>query len=369
VFVATGDQVVKRRAAEFYPLDEGQPGATLVILAADDLPPGDQKAVDALELDSPERLHDQIIQVRAELARRFQLEHLVAHSGVMRRVLRQIQVVSQGANRVVVVGPRGSGRERVARTIAELQAQGSAEPTIPLDCSLLDAELLQTTVEALLSRSAELAEENLARLLLLEVDQLPADAQIVMARLLEVDAFDLHVLATARRNPLDLSAQDRFSTDLANALCTFVIEVPPLEDRLEDIPLLAQAAIESVNAEGGAQKRGLSEEATNVLVNHPWRRNVAELFELVAEAHRRSEGPLIGPMDLPEQFRLTADADRHPIRPDESIELDQYLTQIECELIRRALDTSKGNKAGAARRLGISRGRLLRRIEALQLDD
>jgi DNA-binding NtrC family response regulator len=270
---------------------------------------------------------------------------------------------------VVVVGPSGSGRERIARTIAELQAQGSAEPTIPLDCSLLDAELLQTTVEALLRRSAELTEERLARLLLLEVDQLPADAQLVMTRLLDVDAFDLHVLATARRNPLQLSAQERFSADLANALCTFVIQVPPLDDHPEDIPLLAQLAVERVNAEGGPQKRGLSEEAIQVLVNHPWRRNVAELFELVGEAHRRCQGAVIGPLDLPEAFRLTADAERHPILADEAIELDDYLMRIERELIVRALDASKGNKAGAARRLGVSRGRLLRRIEALQLDE
>ncbi len=369
VSVAIEDQAYKRRVAQFYPLQAGAPGATLVILSDDDLPSNDPSVVDTLELDPPERLHAQVREVRSTLATRFQLEQLIGTSSIMRRVARQVQVAGQGANRVVVVGPNGSGREHVARTIAELQAQGRDESTIPLDCSLLDAELLQTTVETLLSRSAELAEENIARLLLLEVDQLAADAQAIMARFLEVDAFDLQVLATARRDPLDLSAQERFSTELANALCTLVIELPPLEDHPEDIPLLAQAAVERINAEGGPQKRGLSEEAIQVLVDHHWQRNVAELFELVSAAHRRSEGPLIGPQDLPEQFGLAADAERFQRQPDESIVLDEYLTQIERELIARALQISKGNKAEAARRLGISRGRLLRRIEALDLEE
>jgi DNA-binding NtrC family response regulator len=92
------------------------------------------------------------------------------------------------------------------------------------------------------------------------------------------------------------------------------------------------------------------------------------LAEVVSEAHLKAAGPEIGLEDLPERLRLATDAARQPSRPEETIVLDEYLGRVERELIRRALARAKGNKARAARLLGVTRPRLYRRMVQLGLE-
>jgi len=123
--------------------------------------------------------------------------------------------------------------------------------------------------------------------------------------------------------------------------------------------------LEDVNAAGGPQFSGFRAEAMDQLVMYPWRGNFDELRTVIQQAARRATSPLIGPNDLPDALHHAARAAAHQRRAPEPIVLDQYLERIEAELIRRALKRSKGNRARAARLLGISRARLLRRIEQL----
>ncbi len=231
---------------------------------------------------------------------------------------------------------------------------------------MLDAELLEATLEAYLRQSAELAELGSATLLLLDVDQLNSEGQRVLIGTLGVREVDLRTVATARCDLCDL---DDFCPDLAELLRPLTIPLPALASRPEDLPILIQAALEEANAKQSKQLEGVTREALDLLVNHPWHRDVAELWEVIGHAHRRASGPFVTPGDLPERLRLTADAERFPARAVESIVLDEYLESIEAELLRRALRQAKGNRAQAARLLGISRTRLLRRLATLGLED
>jgi DNA-binding NtrC family response regulator len=103
------------------------------------------------------------------------------------------------------------------------------------------------------------------------------------------------------------------------------------------------------------------------LLRYDWPGNVDELFELIAEAHRAATGPHISDQDLPSRIHAALTAEQYPRREEVSIQLDPFLTEVERELIQRALRVAKGNKARAARLLGVSRARLLRRIEALEI--
>ena len=159
-----------------------------------------------------------------------------------------------------------------------------------------------------------------------------------------------------------------FRGDLAAALSTIVIELPPLAGRREDLPLLAQLFLEELNAATRRQIGGFTPAALDLLDAHAWPGNLDELAQAVAEAHRRATGREIDVADLPERLRLVGQAVAQARRPEETIVLDEYLGRVERELIRRALARAKGNKARAARLLGLTRPRLYRRMVQLGLE-
>ena len=147
-----------------------------------------------------------------------------------------------------------------------------------------------------------------------------------------------------------------------------MIALPPLAARAEDIPPLAQLFLEKVNAEGAKQVGGFSPETLDQLRLYSWPNNTDELIEMIRQAHDRAKGAVVRASDLPQRIALAADAAAVPRHQTETIELDAFLAKIELELMRRALQQAKGNKAAAARSLGISRQRLLRRWQQFESD-
>jgi DNA-binding NtrC family response regulator len=150
-------------------------------------------------------------------------------------------------------------------------------------------------------------------------------------------------------------------------LSALAIELPPLAARREDLPLVAQQLVEEANAAGGPQRSGLTPEALDLLAAHSWPGNLDELAEAIQSAHAAARGPWIAPADLPEKLRMAEQAAAHAPRPPAAIVLDDALADAERELLRKALADARGNKSRAAKLLGITRPRLLRRMEQLGL--
>jgi DNA-binding NtrC family response regulator len=319
-------------------------------------------AAPSVEDSSPAELHQRLWRIMQDVGATYPLNQVVGESPAIQRVREQVRLAAGTDTRVLVVGPAGSGREHMARAI-HYGGAPAASPLTPLACNLLDSELLETTITAFIASCAELQIERPAALLLLEVDQLQPDAQAVLAGILSIGELNVRTIATARRPLIELADQDGFRQDLAYALSTLVIHVPPLAERTQDVPLLAQYFLERSNAAGGRQLSGFSAEALDQLISYPWPENVDELAELVQQACVTAAGPLIQANELPEKIRVTAAADAHPPRAAESIVLDEFLAEVERELLERALQQSKGNKARAARLLGMTRPRFLRRLE------
>jgi DNA-binding NtrC family response regulator len=232
---------------------------------------------------------------------------------------------------------------------------------VPLECSLLDAELIQSTVQSAIAAGEP------GTLLLCNADQIPIEAQAVLAAALAAPGFAWRTIATAAAPLVDLAPHGRFREDLAALLSTISIELPPLAGRRDDVPLLAQSLLEEQNARGGKQLGGFAPEALDRLCAYRWPGNVAELAEVVSESHARAAAALVARDDLPERLRVAADAAARPRRKEEPIQIDEFIARIERELIRRALTRSKGNKAKAARLLGLNRPRLYRRMVQLGL--
>jgi len=312
-------------------------------------------------------LHALLLKLRSDFGSRFHTSRIIGESEAIGRVLEQVRVAAEARARVLIVGPVGSGREHVARTIHYAQNSPSIGPLVPIDCSLVDAELMQSSLTSLLRRQYELPTDRPPAALLLDVDRLRLDAQQELAGFLHLPKVELHTLATARVSLQRLATKGKFRRDLAYELSTLTIALPPLATRRADIPLLAQHFLEEANAAGGVQKSGFHPAAMELLAGLPWTGNVDELARAVREACEKSAGLRILLSDLPDWVHVAKDAVSRPERDEQLIQLDQFLAEIEKELLARALRRARGNKSKAAQLLGLTRQRLLRRLAQLGL--
>lgn len=353
------------RLARFVWLSSGddQPGLLLVCLLAPESPT--QFAANGQV--TPQQLHALLQRLRGEMGRRFHISQLIGDSDAIRRVREQVRLAANARTRVLVVGPPGSGREHVARTIHFSQSPAATGPLVPIDCPVVDAERMQGTLTAALRKQVESPTEKPPTALLLNVDRLKADAQQELSGFLNLPGVELQTLATARVPLQRLAAKGKFRSDLAYLLSTLTIALPALRSRAVDVPLLAQHFLEERNAGGGPQLSGFAPAAMDLITSHGWPGNVEELAQVVRDTTTRAAGSLVQPNDLPDKFHLAVHAAAHAPRDDEAIRLDDFLSEIEKELLQRALAKARGNKSKAAELLGINRNRLLRRLVQLGL--
>jgi DNA-binding NtrC family response regulator len=283
----------------------------------------------------------------------------------MSRVRAQVAVAAGSAASVLVVGPPGSGREHVARAIHCGDRQRISEPLVPLACSLVGGELLRSTVAALLRREA--GQSTRATLLLNDIDRLAPADQADLPSLLLAAAGKVRFLSTSRTSLVDLAQRGEFLTLAAHQLSTLLIELPPLAERLPDLPLLAQLFLERANAHGDKQVGSFSDKALDLLAAFPWTADLDELEQVVGESHAACQGAEITTANLPPAIRQARHATAHPPKPEEPIALEEFLGRVELELIQRAMAQAKGNKTKTAQLLGLSRPRLYRRLVQLGL--
>ena len=349
------DGAVSTREVTFFALMDA---SDTVLAVVDDA----EAAAAPAPVADPSILHQEVVAMRQAWSQSFRLEQIIGLSPEMKRVRAQVRLAAQASCRVVVHGPTGSGRERVARTIHR-ERSSDKQMLIPLSCDLLDVELLQSTIETLVKQMAELDDPTTSLLLLLEVDQLSMESQSALLGFLEIPELGLETLATSRSSVLDLAQQGKFRPELAYHLASLEIALPPLASRLEDIPVIAQWCLE--HSSRAHQVGGFSNDAVDALLRYNWPREFAELREVVETAANTAKTSVIQREDLPEQIGYAIEAAQLPEVSAEQIDLEAFLSDIERELIVRALTHSKGNRAQSARLLGISRGKLLRRIEQL----
>jgi DNA-binding NtrC family response regulator len=371
---------LSRRRAEFIPLAESADDEcdVLAVVEGTDLPAeadrsiADGNGVARRPATEASALHERLQQIHDELRRHLAMDRLLGGSAVMARVRSQVRLAAAGEATVLVVGSAGSGRQHVALAVHDDRPAEQPGTFLPLSCEVLGADLLRSTLSALLTRHRGEGKPP-ATLLLNDVDQLPPEVQAELVGALGSSPPPLRIISTAVAPLDDLAAAGQFRHDLACVLSTVVIRLPSLADRTEDIPLLAQMFLEELNAaprKGTTVKqlRGFSPETLDQLAAYAWPGNIDELGAVVRQAYAKAEGQQITPGDLPQRIYLAADTARHPRRPPQPIELEQVLAKIESELIGRAMRLSKGNKTSAARLLGLTRPRLYRRMVQLGLE-
>ncbi len=195
------------------------------------------------------------------------------------------------------------------------------------------------------------------------IDHLAAEQQVELLTAMAADTWHAQVLATQVDN--GGVAACGMSDELAAAVSTIAIDVPRLTDRPEDIPPLVDWHLDRLNRDADEAIACVSSEVLDMLMIYSWPGETHELGDVLATAHRRARGAAITARDLPKVLHLAVGhaAGRHE-RP-EPIDLDDYLSRVESLLVERALELAGGNKAEAARLLGVSRPRLYRKLEQM----
>jgi len=354
---------LKHRRAEFVPLAAGEsatPCPVLVLCQAEDLSP-DELANTVRDNDSPDALHLALAALRKTESDRLAGPWLLGRSSMTERLRRQVEAAVASHANSILIGKPGDGRAEIARLLFQRSQLDSADQLAPLDAALLDAQQWESRLETI---AAMQGAANLT-LLIENAAALTVDAQAQLAAM-ACKASRLRLLVTVAPDDPPLAEP------LLAVAGTMMIDVPPLAQRPDDLPLIAQWAVEKCNAGGEKQITGLTPAAQQQLPLYSWPGGIAELESLLAVAYNRAAGPTIDVDHLPTVLKQATLAARLPANSraqPAKLVLDKYLERIEEELITRALGQTAGNKAEAARLLGMTRPRLYRRMTRLGLVD
>ncbi len=327
------------------------------------------------------------IRLSQSLAHQYHFDRLIGTSPAMQAVLEKIKRVIGAWTTVLIAGESGCGKELVARAI-HFNGPRCGRPFLAVNCgaltdSLAESELFGHERGAFTGASARhrglFEQAHGGTLFLDEIGELQLPLQAKLLRVLDnreirrvggekVVEADVRILAATNRDlKADVQA-GRFREDLFFRLNVVRIDVPPLRDRAEDIPLLAEAYLTQLVREGGVRGRRLSEAAKCLLVRYHWPGNVRELHNVLAHAALMATGDEIQPDDLPVELSVGADWSAALARLlPANVPLDQTLKAIERQLIGRALARSHGVQAKAAELLGISRSLLQYKLKTLGL--
>lgn len=311
-------------------------------------------------------LSRQLASARQQYPRLNQLGPLVGGSGAAEHLRRQTSLAAECRANVFLMGRSGCGGDQLALAIHRPATQQTASTAAgssltPIDCSLMDAELLEAALSPVIAR---LGSSSTARgtVLLRNVDRLAIEAQPPLRARLAEFGSRLRCISLAQSSLRQCLDNNQLDADLGYRLGTLEIAVPALTDRIADLPLIVQFLIEQ-HTRANQIIDGISRPALDLLSTYPWPGDYDELDASIRHSVRESGSPIIQPQHLPLAVRSYAAPDPAVSAADRPIDLDRLLARIERELIDRALERSDGNRAEAARRLGISRARLLRRID------
>jgi len=330
-----------------------------------------------------QRLEQENQQLKQQVDQRFGLENLIGESPAMHRILDTIRQVAPTRATVLVLGESGTGKELIARAIHNLSNRNKTR-FIAFNCSAFSPQLVESELfghekgaftGASERRIGRIEQAAGGTLFLDEIGEIDGNVQVKLLRALDPGVFervggnqtiktDIRLIAATNRDLARLVSEKKFREDLYYRLNVVQIRVPPLKERKEDIPLLANAFLKEISQRDNKTFRPLSPEAMEALLRYDWPGNIRELKGAIDSGVTLAIGPQITLQDLP----LTISEARF----SGSAGIDENAGQMnihnnEMRLILRALEETRGNRTEAAKKLGISRRTLHRRLKELNL--
>jgi DNA-binding NtrC family response regulator len=296
---------------------------------------------------------------------------VIARSQPMRRVMDSIRHVADSMASVVISGESGTGKELAARTIHDLSARREG-PYVGINCAAIPENLLESELfghERGAFTGAERRHEgcfeqaNSGTLLLDEISETKPEIQAKLLRVIEERklrrvggsgeiAFDVRIIAASNRDLLQTVRDGKFREDLYYRLNVLSITMPPLRDRSEDIPLLANCFIQQFSEDCNKRIVGVDDACLSALMAHSWPGNIRQLRNVIERAVIYAKGPHITLAELPPDFQNVAVAAGGAANLN--IRLGSSAEDVERELVLRTLEFAGGNKTLAAKILKFS---------------
>ncbi|MEM1070298.1 MAG: helix-turn-helix domain-containing protein [Planctomycetota bacterium] len=308
-----------------------------------------------------------------------ELAHLATagQSPSVRGLRRRLRVAASVRTDFCLFGRIGCGGESIARRIHHAHVEN--ESITAVDGSLMDPELLDAVLSPVIHPLTD-SRQAVATVLVRSVDEMPVEAQTRLVEIWNTFESRLRVIGLSGPSPA-VFTQSRSDTDqqpliveddapsgicseLWEILSAFTVNVEPLSNRTEDIPVLATALLDRRRASNEGSAERFSRAALDALVIYPWPGDFQELDDAVRHAIRASRGETIGVEQLPLAIRSFRPGEGSLATRQLNLSLDDAMSRFELRMIQQALKAAAGNRAEAARRLGISRARLIRRIDA-----
>ncbi len=339
-------------------------------------------AVRAIEMS---RLSSEVeeLRVRADASEPDAPGALIGQHPAMREVFKLIGKVAPTEASVLIVGESGTGKELIAQAIHR-HGRRACGPMIAVNCAAIPSNLIESELfgyergaftGATASRPGRIEQADGGTLFLDEIGDLPLEAQAKLLRALQERKFErlgagqtiasnFRLLAATNQNLEELVVEGRFRGDLFYRLNVVKIELPPLRARRADVPALAQYFLRNAHATKPEPPSGFSEQALRALMTYDYPGNVRELRNMIEQAVVLARGPLITVEDFPSigKVRMADDSDLAELL---ELPLQQAVAGLERRMIERALDRARGNKAEAARILGIHRQQLYAKLKEL----
>ena len=314
---------------------------------------------------------------------------LIGESEAMQQLRAQIMQVAPYKTNILITGESGTGKEAVARCIHE-KGPRAEHPWVAINCSAIPHDLMESELfgyvkgaftGAVQNRLGRLEQANGGTLFLDEIGDLDPDLQAKLLRVLQerefsplgsdaIHSVDVRIIAATNRNLHGLVKSGDFREDLLYRLDVYNLHAPPLRERAEDIPLLANCFLDSLRSEIDKPVTGISDDAMTALRHYSWPGNVRELRNAIERSLLTCHGNTIELQDLPDKVQERA---LRSTKPDTNLDeisgigMDEWLQNIERNTIIQALDQCGGIQVNAARLLGISERSLWHRLKKFDI--
>ncbi|WP_456324540.1 sigma-54 interaction domain-containing protein [Desulfonauticus submarinus] len=319
--------------------------------------------------------------LRQELQGRYRVGNLISRSPKMQQIFEILPAIAESSSTVLILGETGTGKELIARTIHQLSPR-QKQPFVAINCGALPENLLEAELfgykkgaftGATKDKLGRFVLAHKGTLFLDEVAEMPLSIQVKLLRVLQDKTIeplgstsskkiDVRILAATNKNLKEMVEKKEFREDLYYRLNVIRLELPPLRERKEDIPLLVEHFIQRYKKLEQKPITGISTEAISLLLAYHWPGNIRELENVIERAFILCPKGEINTQHLPEEILSLA-----PKIKIKQQNLKQNKEQIEKELILKTLKKHNYNKIATAKELGIHKTTLFRKLKKFNI--
>ena len=319
--------------------------------------------------------------LRSELHRQYNFENIIGQSAAIQRVFETIKRVSPTDGTVLVNGKSGTGKELVARAI-HYSSRRAGKAFVAVNCGAIVENLFESELfghkrgsftGATMDKEGYFRAADGGTLFLDEVSEIPLHLQVKLLRAIELKEVvpvgsampipvDVRLIASTNKNLAKEVENGKYREDLFYRLNVVELNLPPLADRLDDIPLLVQFFVEKYGREMNKDVQGVDNEVMKSLLAHSWKGEVRELENVIERAVIFADGPMITKKELPGLFEQRPDA---VYSFDSRKSMKEAVDEFERQYITHVLRQNQYNKEATAKALKISLSSLYRKIEEL----